>query len=604
MNIKKILLCAASLGCLWTSVDAMDMPINTNPSSLKPASKEFIPGLAIPLREFVPGQGLIPIGPTPPVVPLNNSPAKAIPQIPLEAPHLQLYRPSHQEWSCYLFKKESHPLLFEILQRELSDTKHMHFQTSTSLNHLLEIINALFCYKPLALGELNDAYSIATTLRHEKNFISQATKMLEIIISAPQSSNLLKSQSYRGLAKIESRTNNSLQIIIDHMQKAIDLYPQSFQNYLWLGNVPKIDPKIKIDNLEKALRIAKTTIDPTIKAKILLKLASINHRLTTQDKTSYYLESLKLLGQNGDHKLITRAYMGLASAEHKDRNYKGKIRWLEKALEIQKKDGDPNLLAQIYIDLYNAKSANTHKYLQEALKIIGKNGKPYLVAQIYNGFGLSHYKDDTHKSQADWILDALKVLEGTTKYELLAITYINLGNSQYPDGRANAQCYLKVFDILGPDGSPDILAQACNGLGYCQYTDKNHRNQAAWHLEALEIIGPNGRPEQIAQAYIGLGNIEYYDRNLQVHGLLLDIQSNEEWYEMALEILGENGKPELRAHAYTGLGNAAGDNRNNEEAIKWFKKALELTPWDKRIKAKIERCEKIIKSLSKNNKKP
>ena len=276
----------------------------------------------------------------------------------------------------------------------------------------------------------------------------------------------------------------------------------------------------------------------------------------------------------------SRLYRGLAKIEAREHK-------LNEALELTKKaiDVDPDCVAN-YLWLGH----NPHigprlqqDYLLKAYRLAAKSNNKISQAQACIGLGNIRYTDDSHQQNtAD-----LSINEGDK--ELRAQAHIGLGNAfSTPEYRSKqALQYLAARKLLGDYGNEILKAQAYIGLGNTHYSDKGHERKD-WYLNALDCLGTEGYEDLKAQAYIGLGNARYVDA---------DHYSNSEWYWEVIDRLGTDGNKTLRTKAYIGIGNAYGAVRKNENAVKYYQKAMDLNASEdlyQKAKKAMESCQGIL----------
>ncbi|MFQ6118795.1 MAG: tetratricopeptide repeat protein, partial [Methanosarcinales archaeon] len=375
--------------------------------------------------------------------------------------------------------------------------------------------------------------------------------------------------------------------------------------YWYLGN-----PSKALRYFEQGLKIAEEIGDKLNEGKNLHNISIIYEKLDDYLKAlEYYERALKIFREISDKKAEGTCLNNIGVVYRKSDNYSKALEYYEQALIINREIGNKkvegvclNNIGIVYKGLGNYSKAL--EYYEQALKIDREIGNKRSEGICLNNIGLAYWDLGNYSRALEYYEQALKI-DREIGYRWaeaqclsnIGIIYENVGN--YSKALEYYEQALKIDREIGNKMSEGI---SLYNMGHAYKNLGNYFKALEYHEQGLKIAQGIGSKYIEGCTLNGVGDIYYYK--------LKDYSKSAEFYLNALAIGQEIGRSDILWDAHYGLASVYEKQEKFSQALKHYKKAIEiiegiraqlqLGEWKAGfLKSKIEIYESLINLLLK-----
>ena len=200
------------------------------------------------------------------------------------------------------------------------------------------------------------------------------------------------------------------------------------------------------------------------------------------------------------------------------------------------------------------------------------------VASAYSMLGVTQMQLGNFDNALDSQLKALKKAQSLEySEEKLAGFYLNIAGVYMNTGKINKSIeYLEQAEsaYIKSNNQPNLMRVKAN-IANIQLRKKNYKAAIQKYQESAAYFKKVNDTYALAKMYNFIG---------QAYKRALDFNNAKIWYNKALKISEDTNKPILTAMIYRDLGRVAGLEKNDDQAIYYYKKSLDVN-----LKANIKR---------------
>jgi CHAT domain-containing protein/Tfp pilus assembly protein PilF len=323
------------------------------------------------------------------------------------------------------------------------------------------------------------------------------------------------------------------------------------------------------------LEIDHPTNDSYNKGDIYNSMGWSSNRMGKIDQAEeYYHKALPLAQESGDSLLIGTVYNNLASTHSHRGNHSNALENYQQALNYYKNKrfiaGTLSNIGGVYTELSLHDKAL--EYYDRSLKIHREIGSVHLLANVYNRIGVAQSNLANYDQALVSYKQALDNSRQASTPDLTATILNNLGLlykklSEYDKA---IDYYNQSLAMREEVSGPSDIATTTNNIGQL-YWDKGNKEEAVnYYHKALKLREQVGNPYDIASSLNSMLRLTIDQQNFEQATV----------YANRLKVMGDSTDSyNMLQKAHLHMGQIHKENRNNETAIKHFKKAYSYSQY-------------------------
>jgi len=308
------------------------------------------------------------------------------------------------------------------------------------------------------------------------------------------------------------------------------------------------------------------------------KLQQLIESAHFEDAKTFAFEFLEQIEKQKDTFFLSTIYEKIGMIMYYLSDYPKAIEYYLRVIVLQEELGDQKSLANAYVDIgsvYSTLSDNENalEFYSKALQLFEEIGNKDGIAKARNNIGIFYDTIGNFEKALEFYYSALSLHEEIGHKEGIAKAIGNIGTVylatyNFEKAMEYSQKALLLFVELGNIVG---IARATNNIGSAYRGLNNYEKALENHIKALSIYEEIGNKVGVAIATVNIGflysNLDsrYYNQRL-----------SEEFLLKGLKIAEEIGSKEDMKVVYETIHTLRLNEKRFEEALKYYKKAVEL----------------------------
>ena len=248
---------------------------------------------------------------------------------------------------------------------------------------------------------------------------------------------------------------------------------------------------------------------------------------------------------------------------------------IQEMLDLAKKEGDKELLAESFLNIYKIESTKGHavkalKYSKKALRITKENNFTKTLPFAYYSVGKVYVQMGKKKLCKKYTDIALKLYTANNDITGQSLCYNALGLlAMNTNDWSNSLLYLnKQLEIGRKQRNKEAIAASMNNIAIVYYYQRNFKVAKKWFLKVYKLSSKVGFRLIYSTAVLNLGVIEYLLRNYEVA---------KDYFSQKLEISLELGVNRGILNAQNNIAAVLFEQGKYHDTIPIFKGNIELS---------------------------